>query len=250
MLTLAQLYSLGKNVDIDIFDGLLLPEDSPLDRDTLINTIMEKNGLNIPMYADVNVMRSAINIWSARNQYTFIHIGKIFNAEYSPIENTDKYDTVSTIRNRDLNDNTKIDNTKKESITTNGTANNNTNNTSTNSGTDTTTITEEVSAYNSSDYQPDTQTTNELVHGHIISDNGSSNTKTTQATDSKIINDSTNNKVVDEDEKTITEQHLHGNIGVTTNTQLQTEEYQLLADYNPYVFISGLFENELTLCIY
>ena len=62
--------------------------------------------------------------------------------------------------------------------------------------------------------------------------------------------DITNDKTIDEDETTTTTQHLHGNIGVTTNTQLQTEEYQLLADYNPYIFISGLFENELTLCIY
>lgn len=246
MLTLAQLYNLGKNVDIDIFDGLLLPDDSPLNREILINTIMEKNGLNIPMYADVNVMRSAINIWSARNQYTFIHIGKIYSAEYSPIENTDKYDSISVSRSRDMTDNTTNQSAKTEDLdTTSGTM---TSNTNAHTGKDTTDIEEKVSAFNASDYVPDTTTKNETTYASTITDTGSSNTigtsdKTTNLSGS-------NNKTIDEDETTTTTQHLHGNIGVTTNTQLQTEEYQLMADYNPYVFISGLFENELTLCIY
>lgn len=238
MLTLAQLYNLGSNINVDIFDGITLPEESPLNRDLIINSIMEKCGLNIPMYADPIVMQSAIRLWSAKNQYTFIHVGKIYNAEYSPIENTDRYDSITVDRARDMTDNTALSNTKVEDgETTNQ-------NTNTHTGTDTTTVEETTSAENVSDYQPKDETTSTTLFGSTIGDNGGSTIDKTTTTDG------TNNKTVDEDEKTTTTQHLHGNIGTTTNTMLQTEEYNLLEKYNPYDFIAGLFENSLTLFIY
>ena len=238
MLTLAQLYNLGSNINVDIFDGITLPDDSPLDRELIINSIMEKCGLNIPMYADPIVMQSAIRLWSAKNQYTFIHVGKIYNAEYSPIENTDRYDSITVERARDMTDNTELSNTKiEDGETTNQ-------NTNTHTGTDTTTVEETTSAENVSDYQPKDETTSTTLFGSTIGDNGGSTIDKTTTTDG------TNNKTVDEDEMTTTTQHLHGNIGTTTNTMLQTEEYNLLEKYNPYDFIAGLFENSLTLFIY
>ncbi len=238
MLTLAQLYNLGSNINVDIFDGITLPDDSPLNRELMINVIMEKCGLNIPMYADPVVMQSAIRLWSAKNQYTFIHVGKIYNAEYSPIENTDRYDDIVVERERDLKDDTAINNTKTEDGETSNT------NTNTHGGRDISHIDETTSADNVDDYQPKdhTQTTND--YGSTITDNGGSSIDKTTTTDG------TNNKTIDEDETTRTIQHLHGNIGTTTNTLLQTEEYSLLEKYNPYDFIAGLFENSLTLFVY
>ena len=234
MITLAQLYDLGNNVNIDIFSGLRLPDGSPLDRDTVINSIIEKCGLNIPMYADPRIMQSAITLWSAKNQYTFIHVGKIYNAEYSPIENTDRYDEI--IVDRDLKDGTTINSTKTEDGETTNT------NTNTHAGTDTTTVEETTSAENVTDYQPKDETTSTAVYGSTITDNGGSSLDKTTTTNG------TNKKIVDENTKTT--QHLHGNIGVSTNTKLQTEEYTLLEKYNPYDFIAGLFENSLTLFVY
>ena len=121
MLTLTQLYNLGLSQSVDIFDGLNLPFGSPLDRDTLINTIMVQCGLNIQMYADPFVMRSAVNIWSAKNQYTFEHVAKIFTAEYSPIENTDRYDSITVEHDRALNENTSLSNSKNEKLNTSST---------------------------------------------------------------------------------------------------------------------------------
>lgn len=238
MITLTQLYSLGKNVDIDIFEGLNLPEDSPLDRDIMINTIMMNCGLNIPMYADPVVMRSAINIWSAKNQYTFIHVGKIYSAEYSPIENTDRYDSETIERNRDMTDNTDIDNDKTENSSSTS------HNTNAHTGQDSTEVEDTTSADNASDYQPKDKTESETTFGSQIVDQGGG------TLDRHTVVDGSNNKTIDEDETTTRTQHLHGNIGTTTNTMLQTEEYDLLSKFNPYNFISGLFENELTLFIY
>lgn len=238
MINLTQLYNLGLNQDIDIFSGIELPEGSPLNHDIMVNTIMEKCGLNIPIYADPNVMRSAITLWSAKNQYTFIHIGKIYAAKYSPIENTDRYDSITVNRARDMTDKTAVLNKKTEDAASTN------QNTNTHGGRDTSHIDETTSADNVDDYQPKdhTHTTND--YNSTITDNGtgSLNKKTSTA--------ATNDKIVDEDENTTTTQHLHGNIGVSTNTQLQTEEYELLSKYNPYNFIAGLFENELTLFIY
>ena len=246
MLTLQQLYNLGTSESVNIFEYLNLPVDSPFDRDTIINTILMKCGLNIPMYADPYTMRSAIDIWSKKNQYTFEHIAKIYNAEYSPIENTDKYDSVTIERTRALDDNTEIQNTKTDDLNTSSTTTNS--GTSAHTGTDTNTVEETTSAENVSDYQPDDKTVSEMVHGETITDNNTSST--TGESDRTTGISGTTNKDVDESETTTTTQHTHGNIGVTTNTTLQVEEYKLMSDYNPYSFIAGLFENELTLCVY
>ena len=234
MLTLAQLYDLGKNVNQDIFSGILLPEDSPLDRNILINTIIEHCGLNIPLYADPYIMTSAINLWSAKNQYTFEHVGKIYLASYSPIENKDLYSETSEDRNRDLTDDTKGNNKKSDKLKAD--------NTTTHSGTDNTSIENQTSAYNKNNYQPESKETTYFNHGEKIAVNGTS--------EHDINTDITNNKKVNEKEGTKTIIHEHGNVGVTSNTQLQTEEYGLLAQYNPYTFLAGLFENELTLFVY
>ena len=226
MLTLVQLYNLGLVEQIDIFSGISLPADRPFDRTLIINTILEHCGLNYPVYADPNVMKSAINIWSAKNQYTFEHLAKILTAQYSPIENKDYFE--ETTYGRDLTDNTKGNTKRDETV--------NAKNKTVNSGAD---ITEDTtSAYNSSNYEPDNKST--FTHGAEVDNEGNSS--------KNIGMDNTTDKTVKED--TITKSHQHGNVGITSNVALQLEEYGLMKDYNPYTFIAGLFENELTLFVY
>ena len=234
MLTLIQLSDLAKNVDIDLFEGLTLPAGSPLDRDVLINSILMRCGLNFPNFADPYVMKSAIAVWSAQNQYTFEHVGKIYKADYSPIENYDRYEDMETNRDRTMDDTTKNTGTKTDSV--------NSSRTTSHSGTDTTTDTQETSAYDSNTYQPTDKTTSSLLHGESVTDGGNS-TKTTT-------NNLTSDKDVTENEKTTQNNHIRGNIGVTTATAMQEAEYEMLAKLNPYDFIAGLFENSLTLFVY
>lgn len=234
MLTLEQLYNLGKSYHLDIFSGITLPANSPINRTVLIDTILERCGMNYPMYADPNIMLSAINVWSARNQYTFEHVAKIINADYSPIEN--KYYVEET--ERDLADNTKIKNNRTEASNANSKVTEDRN--SAHTGTDTTTDT--TSAYNASDYQPDNRT--DLQHGENIKDDATVNT--TGASNKNINADSQNDKAVKEKIATL----QHGNIGIISNFDLQSSEYSLLRDYNPYLFLSDIFEKDLTLCVY
>lgn len=234
MLTLSQLYDLATSENINLFEGLTLPAGSPLDRDTMINDILMRCGLNIPNFADPNVMKSAITVWSAKNQYTFEHVAKIYEAEYSPIENYDRYEDMSTIRNRLMDDDTTNKSSKNENVTSNRST--------THSGTDTTTDTAETSAYDSNLYQPTDKTTSSLQHGESVTDGGSSNKGTS--------GNSITNKDVSENESTKQNNHIRGNIGVTTATAMMSEEYEFLSRFNPYNFISGLFENDLTLFVY
>ena len=234
MLTLTQLYDLATSENIDLFEGLTLPEGSPLDRDIVINSILMHCGLNYPNFTDPYIMKSAIAVWSAQNQYTFEHIAKIYKVDYSPIENYDRYEDMSSNRDRTMDDHTTNTGTKTESV--------NSNRTTSHSGTDTTTDTSETSAYDSNVYQPTDKTTSSLLHGESVTDGGNS-TKTTT-------NNLANDKDVTENEKTTQNNHIRGNIGVTTATAMQVEEYEFIKNYNPYEFIAGLFENSLTLFVY
>ena len=242
MLTLAQLIELAENAGVNIFDGLTLPEGSPLDRDTLINTIIMKCGQSAPMYADPHIFESAVNVWSAKNQYTFVHVGKIYAAEYSPIENKQYEYEHNT--GRGLTDNNFMQTNRRESEFNTSAIEQN--KTSTHSGTDTTKDYQNTSAYNATDYQPEDEDITTLEHGEKITDNGGG---TTAATSNKNAGSTQlDNKFVTEKIKDTGKEH--GNIGVSTNFDLQRGEYDLLTDFRPYDFLAGLFENELTLYIY
>lgn len=246
MLTLTQLYNLAASENINLFEGLTLPEGSPLDRDTMINDILMRCGLNYPNFADPYVMKSAITVWSAKNQYTFEHVAKIYEADYSPIENYDRYEDMSTNRDRKMDDDTTSNGSKYE----NAFGNNNVTNdlTQQHSGKDSTVDENTTSAYDASTYQPESKSTSDLTHGEKITDTGTVNTNTSQ--NRSTTNDTTTAKDVVENEKTTQKNHIRGNIGVMTATAMQEAEYELLGKFNPYSFISGLFENDLTLFVY
>lgn len=230
MITLHQLCELGENVGVDIFEGLTLPENSPLDRNTLINSIIEHCGMNIPIYADPRTFYNAVALWSARNQYTFIHVGKIYEADYSPIENKYYIEEVETDHDRKLSDNTT--GTKSESTEANRTVSN--------SGSDTTTDENVTSAYDENTYQEKDKNIATTDYGRITDDSENSEKNSESKTD----------KAVDENENTKTKTFGHGNVGVTSNNALQIEDYDMIGKYNPYTFLCGLFENDLTLFIY
>lgn len=250
MLTLAQLYDLGMDVNIDIYAGIQLPADSPMDRNTLVNTIIMRCGMNIPMYAEPYVMASAISLWSAKNQYTFEHIGKIYEAAYSPIENYDRFEDGTTDRKRDMTDNTTGSNTKNEQANienagktvedrkTNTTSNDNITNENT------------TSAYNSATYQPDSKSTTSDNRVEGVTEKGNITNNTTGNSTKNTTGSNKNDKAVKENELTTNKTHMHGNIGISTAMSMEREEYELMKDCNPYDFIAGLFEDQLTLFVY
>lgn len=264
MINLQQLYNVGIADRIDIFEGLVIPSEcTHLKADVLRSACFERCGLNIPIYPDPDTMRAAITLWAKKNAYTFIHVDKIIEANYSPIENV--FEDTETERKFDgttdrKDDSTvELDNNSEKHITDNLT--NDITSLAhgkkvTESGSDDNNTTNFISAYDSTGYQNDNKSENKITYGHTATDSGTDTTTRNYLKKQDITNkggpttttDASGKETKDDLEKIKTSRH--GNIGITSANKLQIEEYNMLMEYNPYDFLAELFEHELTLYIY
>lgn len=232
----------------DMLAGVEVP--APLQAETLKTQIVLRCGLLEPVYTEPEIMQVAISQFFKREQWNITHLVNIILAEYSPIENTDRYSEHENTQGG------------KRNVTTNETGKD------VNSGTDIhdirhtgsdlkeysgiteDTTTNTVSAFNASDYQPDSKSLEEkadkgsekttyghtvndgLIHGHIVN-----------REDQKTTNEETSGS-----DKYV--EHTHGNIGVTTNQDMIEQELQLLRHFDVYDWIAAKLENELFIQIY
>lgn len=236
----------------DMFEGVSVPD--PLDPETLKSQIVFRCGLLTPTYSEPQIMQAAITQFFKSEQWNIKHLIKIILAEYSPIENTDKYSEHTTTDTG--TGSTTLSGTDSKNITNSGSDEREI----TTSGTDakdiqesgSTTDTREVSAFNSSGYQADNKetvahgkktdeditygkTTNDnITFGKEITEEGSTSRTTTK-------NDSGSSSYTE---------HTHGNIGVTTNQQMIHEELELLEAFDIYDWIAAKLEKELFLQVY
>lgn len=203
-------------INLDIFAGVTVPAD--IDRETLISAIMVRCGLLTPVYNDPYIFQKTTSLWFQTKQYMFEHLVNIVKAQYSPIENVDRYDEHTNSVNGNNSKNSGYTNSESGSDA------------KTYSGSSEST----VSAFNSSAYQPDSKTTD-----------GSS--------DSSNYSHSLNNTASESGTHASTEtytQHLHGNIGVTSNQQLINQELDLLAKFDIYKYIAEQFERDNMIMVY
>lgn len=236
----------------DMFIGVSVPD--PLDPETLKSQIVFRCGLLTPTYSEPHIMQAAITQFFKTEQWNIKHLINIILAEYSPIENTDKYSEHTT---KDSGSgSTTLTGSDSKNITNSGSDQREI----TNSGTDVkeiqesgdTTATREISAFNSTGYQADNKETvdhgkrteEDLQHGKVTDDN---------ITFGKRVNEAgTTSRTTREEnagESSYTE-HTHGNIGVTTNQQMIQEELQLLESFDIYDWIAAKLEKELFLQVY
>lgn len=83
------------NWDNSIFDNMVLPEDfSQDDKTTLINNLLMETAELEVIYTDPDFMKNAIEAWSSKEVYTWTRLYEAMLAEYSPIENFDRYEDV------------------------------------------------------------------------------------------------------------------------------------------------------------
>lgn len=251
-MNLQNLVDYCKGHGVDAFQGAYFP--APLDKDTAISAIMIRCGLLTPVYGDPEVFINATKNWFDRKQWTFQHLINIIQAEYSPIENYDRYHDETAGKNT-------------SDIHTGGYSENGTSNddrvlsgsdaekhtgkdTDKASGTDTTTNT--ISAFNSSTYQPDNESKttygkqNDLTHGHTITTEYG---KIDKDNSGYQFSRSYNEQTAHTGDDTL-KQHSHGNIGVTTNQQMIEQELELLRHFDIYGYIAEQFENDNMIMIY
>ena len=271
-----------------LLDGVIVP--SPIDTDILKSEIMLECGLLTPLYSEPSTMKAAIAQWFASRSWTFDHLIKIIQSEYSPIENYDRNEhwTRETDSFRDITEQLSGKDQRDFDSTLSGTDQRDFDSTlsgtdrkvfdSTLSNSDTSVrsvegdlITEqEVSPYNSSGYldsQKSTVTdgqeiTTETIYGRKDTqhDDTTYGRKDTQNDDITYGRKDTQNDDITYGKKTTTDDDLdaneeytgrtHGNIGVTTNQQMIEQELALLAKFNIYDWIAKQFAADLMLAIY
>lgn len=209
--------------DNTIFDNMQLPEEIPNDDDEflalIIDTILYKYG-DAPLFSpDPSVIKFYIGRWSKRRAPLWLRYYKAITTEYEPLENYDR--------------NEKREFTHGKKITYSGTI------TDTPSGSikveqdDTTT--DNISADNSSTYQPDGQ--------HIL--DGETNTSYQNYKEERSFNNSDTNSGKD-----VEEARTHGNIGVTTSQQMLESELDLIPRLDLAEYIAEDWHNEFCLMMY
>lgn len=227
---------------------------SPLVPEDVRSAIVMRCGLLEPAYSEPSVMHQLTNLWFHTNKWNFEHLVNIILAEYSPIENTDKYSEHTNERTGSGGRTSKV--TTENTDTHSGTDQRDIEHSGTDerdeshTGTDTTE--HQVSAFNASTYQPDNRETlghgetvnDDLTYGHTIDDD---------TTYGHVIASSGSKTETTSDNTSGTEsyiEHTHGNIGVTTNQDMISQELDLLQRFNAYDWIAAKYERELCLQIY
>ena len=201
--TLIAMNTFFTNAGGDLFQGLTLPEG--LAKDTLTNNILLQGGEFEVLYSDPFFLQNAISIWADREADTFKRWVDALAIEYAPLENYDRHENWT------------------DTLDSDGTSRTTGTNDTSTSGT----VTTDVSAYDSSTYQPkDKVTTAETID-----------------------NDTTENNTSTLDNTGMHAGRIHGNIGVTTSQQMLEAELDL-GYWNIYSRITDMFLKEFTIMLY
>ena len=298
MWNLASLMEYYNHHDIDLFEGCTTTE--PIDNDLLKSYIMRRCGLLQPIYGEPQLFKMQTKMWYDSNQWRMAHLVNMLLAEYNPSENIVEYDhwvEAHTGTDEEGGEDTlqhgethtlsgQDDYVHGETHTLSGQDDYVHGETHTLSGTDTdtdTTGTEHtVSAYNSSDYQPDSMDQKsgsiERDYGKTDTASGTDSTEygkvdTASGTDSTEYGkvdtasgtDSTEYGKVDTASGTDTtgygktfthgenieyNKDRHGNVGVKSSSDLMQEELNLLERFNVYDTLAAWFEKDNMIQVY
>lgn len=230
------LHPTGSTIDLleadeDLFSNMVLPEG--IDRDLVIDTILEKYGMQALVRPDPSYMKKHIGVWSRRKLWTWTKLYDTLNLKYNPIDNTDKYEDYTDRRTTERT-------TSGETASTSGGTDSRTENETT-SGTRNETADHDVSAENASDYQPDSRDTTR-------GSNEDSRENTARGTTS-LTSNGTNSETENYTDTFTHTLHTHGNIGVTTTQQMIESERESVR-YNLVEEIAADYQAAFCLDIY
>lgn len=152
------------------------------------------------------------------------NLWKLESVNFSPIENYDRYEDISTVRSG--NETTELDKagTEKETSTTNGAVENAVKNNQTE------TVKNEPTSYTTNLIDTSTTEYSGNADTSTTTYNGLTDVKETAYTDRKDTTTHNYNNITDKHEA-----HIHGNIGVTTATAMMTEYVDFYSTYNFWV---------------
>lgn len=211
-ISLLGMFSLFDNAGEDLFSELHLPQG--YNKQTFIDTLLLDHGDKCVMYTNPDFTRRAIGVWSAKWANELTNIYNALTAEYNPIHN---YDRTEQISDREITDTTnEIDSNDERD----GRASNDM------------TVERKTSAYDSNSYEPNSRDASDI--------------DSTDHTEGEAHSEETGNK-----DRTYTHAaHIYGNIGVTTNVDMWSQEVDARMSYNLYSRACRLFADDLLLYIY
>lgn len=214
--------------DPQLFDNLTLPEG--FDKDTFIDSLLLEHGEKCVLYTNPLFMKNAIGAWGRKWANNLSWIYTAMTSEYNPLHNFDRFEEYTDNEGRKLESVTnaghKATDSPKYDVT---------NETKVNATTE-----HEVSADNSSGYQPEWKETQ----------NGGKSVVSTEGK-TQDLSETSNSKTNDAETHNFSHNgHLYGNIGITTSVQMWTGETDARMKYNLYDAAGRLFANELLIGIY
>ena len=252
------------NYDNSLFDGVQLPDG--LDRDILINEILKNSGDLYPYHQHPGMLKLNITFWFSRKHYDFLQMYNALRAKYNPIENYDRYEEFNRNYVNSGSDKTSTELDSTNTTTHTGTDENAKTGTdaAAKTGTDTSETTNNsttekgVSAYNETGYTNREKDTTEQ-HSTTTQTYNTTDTLTHNTKDTSTYNNTVKSSSSGGDSSTIEygskrsedeNNHIHGNIGVTTAQQMITEEINLRMKFDLYELIAMQFEHEFLIQVY
>lgn len=206
-MTLIGLY----NYDNDLFDGLTFPEG--IDKSQAVNEILMKSGEFEILYPNFDFLKLQITAWGLKHQRTFEKWVAVQAEEYNPLHNYDRHEEYTDTEHINATDSNSV--TGSHDVT------------QTNTGD----VQTDVSAYDSSTFQPKEKSTNNLTNR----DAGSNSTTANGETHSGRTLGHT--------------AHLYGNIGIVSSQEMYEREISVQR-WNIYEAIADIFVDEFCIPIY
>lgn len=200
-ITLLGFYGLYKTQDKNLFELLDLP--AIYDRETFLNTLFLDYGERGVLYTNPEVFHDMIGVWSSKWNLELSRIAKTLTEDYEPLWNIDRFEEVTDTGEEN----------QSGSLSANG------------SGSNSQSIENKTSAFNSSSYEPQSKT--EI--------SGSTSDSLSQTTGNEKTNELNHSG------------HYFGNGGITSSQSLLSEEITVREKYNLYHEACKLFAQDLLL---
>lgn len=216
------------NYNPDLFKDIVVPEG--IDKETLINEIIKTSGDLYTYHQAFNPLKQNIDFWFSRRAYDFEMMFKALRTEYNPLENYDRKEEIDRTRKNNGTDST----SSSSSATTQGQT------LTKDTGKADGTLTDKVSAYNSTDFQNQSQT---LENRNASNESNATNSATSSA-------NATTETRYDSGYAEGERNRIHGNIGVTMAQDMILKEVEMRASLDLYKIIAKAFEKEFLVQIY
>ena len=222
--------------DATVLDGVVVPEG--MDAELMKNTLYMRCGELTSHWSSPGTFKAATTHWFLTHQWNIQHLYNLLLAEYNPIHNYDRDETITI----DVGENGGRG--YNSEVTSTGETSGDSTRTPNLTNTDDTTVKRNVSAFDSAEYQPRDEDVTDATRTESGTDNIESHDETSNNTATHYQEQTVNNR----NENHVN--HMEGNIGITTTQQMMQEEIALMKGFNLYDTVASMFEDDMMVLVY